>query len=200
MVYLCFFSNGQRVFAGKLNSDRPFWPILKLTRSNPTRFDGLPNPHRDTFSFSYHTFEFVLVQVFEPSIQKRRLSYVKHEHLVVDILKHLQEHTAEKILTEDGLANLPAIKGFVSFSISFSKIYFYWYRDSFRIKLYTRLQFVYKDWSRWWCKHIVSRAQTTSPRYQIQTINLGQRANNWTSDERIWLWWRQKSNSWRVHR
>ncbi|GJR54417.1 crooked neck-like protein 1 [Tanacetum coccineum] len=49
--------------------------------------------------------------MFEPSIQKRRLSYVKHEHLVLDILKHLQEHSAEKILTEDGLANLPAIKG-----------------------------------------------------------------------------------------
>ncbi|KAK9056945.1 hypothetical protein SSX86_024310 [Deinandra increscens subsp. villosa] len=53
---------------------------------------------------------YFIYQVFEPSIQKRRLSYVKHEHLVLDILKHIQEHTAEKILTEDGLANLPAIK------------------------------------------------------------------------------------------
>ncbi|KAI3769300.1 hypothetical protein L6452_00401 [Arctium lappa] len=53
---------------------------------------------------------YFIYQVFEPSIQKRRLSYVKHEHLVLDILKHLQEHTAEKILTEDGLANMPAIK------------------------------------------------------------------------------------------
>ncbi|KAI3753711.1 hypothetical protein L2E82_25772 [Cichorium intybus] len=54
---------------------------------------------------------YFIYQVFEPSIQKRRLSYVKHEHLVLDILKHLQEHTADKILTEDGLPNLPAIKG-----------------------------------------------------------------------------------------
>ncbi|KAJ0700878.1 putative EF-hand domain-containing protein [Helianthus annuus] len=46
----------------------------------------------------------------EPSIQKRRLSYVKHERLVVDILKHLQEHTAEQVLTEDGSVNLPAIE------------------------------------------------------------------------------------------
>ncbi|XP_076906851.1 sodium/calcium exchanger NCL1-like [Bidens hawaiensis] len=53
---------------------------------------------------------YFIYQVFEPSIQKRRLSYVKHEHLVLDLLKHMQEHTAEKILTEDGLANLPAIK------------------------------------------------------------------------------------------
>nr|XP_043627059.1 sodium/calcium exchanger NCL2-like [Erigeron canadensis] len=55
---------------------------------------------------------YFIYQVFEPSIQKRRLSYVKHEHLVVDILKHLQEHTAEKVLTEDGSANVPAIQGF----------------------------------------------------------------------------------------
>ncbi|KAF5780862.1 putative sodium/calcium exchanger membrane region, EF-hand domain pair, mitochondrial Rho GTPase [Helianthus annuus] len=53
---------------------------------------------------------YFIYQVFEPSIQKRRLSYVKHEHLVLDLLKHIQEHTTEKILTEDGLANLPAIK------------------------------------------------------------------------------------------
>ncbi|KAL8189241.1 hypothetical protein R6Q57_028807 [Mikania cordata] len=44
---------------------------------------------------------YFIYQVLEPSIQKRRLSYIKHEHLVVDILKHLQEHTAEKLLTED---------------------------------------------------------------------------------------------------
>ncbi|KAI3774956.1 hypothetical protein L1987_49521 [Smallanthus sonchifolius] len=53
---------------------------------------------------------YFIYQVLEPSIQKRRLSYVKHEHLVVDILKHLQEHNAEKLLTEDGSANVPAIK------------------------------------------------------------------------------------------
>ncbi|KAL8237909.1 hypothetical protein R6Q59_018990 [Mikania micrantha] len=53
---------------------------------------------------------YFIYQVFEPSIQKRRLSYVKHEHLVLDILKHIQENTAEKILNEDGLANLHAIK------------------------------------------------------------------------------------------
>ncbi|KAJ0827425.1 putative EF-hand domain pair protein CML [Helianthus annuus] len=43
----------------------------------------------------------------EPSVQKRRLSYVKHERLVVNILKHLQEHTAEQVLTKDGSVNLP---------------------------------------------------------------------------------------------
>ncbi|GKB50432.1 sodium/calcium exchanger NCL2-like protein [Tanacetum coccineum] len=53
---------------------------------------------------------YFIYQVFEPSIQTRRLSYVKHEHLVIDILKHLQEQIAENILTEDGSVNLPAIK------------------------------------------------------------------------------------------
>ncbi|XP_071691916.1 sodium/calcium exchanger NCL2-like [Rutidosis leptorrhynchoides] len=53
---------------------------------------------------------YFIYQVFEPSIQKRRLAYVKHEHLVVDIINHLQEHTAEQVLTEDGSPNLPAIR------------------------------------------------------------------------------------------
>nr|XP_043624743.1 sodium/calcium exchanger NCL2-like isoform X2 [Erigeron canadensis] len=53
---------------------------------------------------------YFVYQMFEPSIQKRRLSYVKHENLVVDILKHLQEYTAEQVLLEDGSANLPAIR------------------------------------------------------------------------------------------
>ncbi|KAI7743722.1 hypothetical protein M8C21_002228, partial [Ambrosia artemisiifolia] len=69
-------------------------------------------------TFTTHGYIFIItlpvsvtfLLVFEPSIQKRRLSYVKHEHLVLDLLKHIQEHSAEKILTEDGLANLPAIK------------------------------------------------------------------------------------------
>ncbi|KAM0017288.1 putative EF-hand domain, sodium/calcium exchanger membrane region, EF-hand domain pair [Helianthus debilis subsp. tardiflorus] len=60
------------------------------------------------------SFMFLIVyfiwQMCEPSIQKRRLSYVKHERLVMDILKHLQEHTAEQVLTEDGSVNLPAIE------------------------------------------------------------------------------------------
>ncbi|CAN4117691.1 unnamed protein product [Withania somnifera] len=49
-------------------------------------------------------------QIFEPWIQKRRLEYIKHEHFVVDILKHLQEHTIEKLLQEDGSPNIPAIR------------------------------------------------------------------------------------------
>ncbi|KAJ8556066.1 hypothetical protein K7X08_022824 [Anisodus acutangulus] len=49
-------------------------------------------------------------QIFQPWIQKRRLEYIKHEHFVVDILKHVQEHTIEKLLQEDGSPNTPAIR------------------------------------------------------------------------------------------
>ncbi|XP_076907099.1 sodium/calcium exchanger NCL2-like [Bidens hawaiensis] len=53
---------------------------------------------------------YFIYQMCEPTIQKRRLAYVKHEHLVVDILKHLQEHAAGQVLAEDGSLNLPAIQ------------------------------------------------------------------------------------------
>lgn len=35
---------------------------------------------------------------------------MKHEHLVVDILKHLQNQAIGKLLTEDGALNVPAIE------------------------------------------------------------------------------------------
>ncbi|XP_057460921.1 sodium/calcium exchanger NCL2-like isoform X1 [Actinidia eriantha] len=49
-------------------------------------------------------------QMFEPWIQNRRLEYVKHEHLVVDILRHVHKHTLGRLLTEDGAPNVQAIK------------------------------------------------------------------------------------------
>ncbi|KAL2483574.1 sodium/calcium exchanger family protein/calcium-binding EF hand family protein [Forsythia ovata] len=49
-------------------------------------------------------------QVFQPWIQKRRLLYIKHEHLVVDVLKHVQNQTMGRVLTENGSPNLLAIR------------------------------------------------------------------------------------------
>ncbi|CAA2981627.1 sodium calcium exchanger NCL2-like [Olea europaea subsp. europaea] len=49
-------------------------------------------------------------QVFEPWIQKRHLLYIKHEHLVIDILKHVQNQTMGRVLTENGSPNLSAIR------------------------------------------------------------------------------------------
>ncbi|KAK1389276.1 putative sodium/calcium exchanger membrane region, EF-hand domain pair [Heracleum sosnowskyi] len=49
-------------------------------------------------------------QMFEPWIQDRQLEYVKHERLVVDILKHVQRNTVGKLINEDGRPNVPSIK------------------------------------------------------------------------------------------
>ncbi|KAI6687238.1 hypothetical protein NL676_024066 [Syzygium grande] len=49
-------------------------------------------------------------QIFQPWIQKRRLEYVKHEHLKLRIIQHLQRHALERLLTEDGAPNIRAIR------------------------------------------------------------------------------------------
>ncbi|XP_059661463.1 sodium/calcium exchanger NCL2-like [Cornus florida] len=49
-------------------------------------------------------------QFFQPWIQKRRLEYVKHEHFVLDILKHLQKRTIQKLITDNGSPNVSAIR------------------------------------------------------------------------------------------
>ncbi|KAL3508727.1 hypothetical protein ACH5RR_028128 [Cinchona calisaya] len=49
-------------------------------------------------------------QIFQPWIQKRRLDYIRHDHLVVDILAHVQNHTIGRLLTKKGAPNVPAIR------------------------------------------------------------------------------------------
>ncbi|XP_018731636.2 sodium/calcium exchanger NCL [Eucalyptus grandis] len=49
-------------------------------------------------------------QIFQPWIQKRRLEYVKHVHLIPRIIQHLQRKASERLLTEDGAPNLRAIR------------------------------------------------------------------------------------------
>ncbi|XP_060200714.1 sodium/calcium exchanger NCL2-like isoform X1 [Lycium barbarum] len=49
-------------------------------------------------------------QMFRPWIQTRRLEYINHEQFVVDVLKHVQKHTIEKLLQEDGSPNISTIK------------------------------------------------------------------------------------------
>lgn len=51
-------------------------------------------------------------QVFQPWIQRRRLEYIKHEHLVVDILSHVQNHAMGRVLTPKGAPNVTAIRRF----------------------------------------------------------------------------------------
>ncbi|KAL8032051.1 hypothetical protein ABFX02_13G068700 [Erythranthe guttata] len=49
-------------------------------------------------------------QFFKPSIQRRRLLYIKHEHLAVDILNHVQNQTAGDLLDENGMPDISTIK------------------------------------------------------------------------------------------
>ncbi|KAL6570642.1 hypothetical protein OROGR_000192 [Orobanche gracilis] len=49
-------------------------------------------------------------QLFRPSIQRRRLMYIKHEHLVVDVLNHVQNQTSGNLLTENGSPNVSTIR------------------------------------------------------------------------------------------
>ncbi|XVE50149.1 hypothetical protein DITRI_Ditri01bG0138700 [Diplodiscus trichospermus] len=49
-------------------------------------------------------------QFFQPWIQKRRLEFVKHEHLILKILQHVQKHAIGRILTHDGAPNVNVIR------------------------------------------------------------------------------------------
>ncbi|OAY28735.1 sodium/calcium exchanger NCL [Manihot esculenta] len=48
---------------------------------------------------------YCLYQVFQPWIQRRRLEFAKHKHVISGILKHLRERSLGRFLTEDGRPN-----------------------------------------------------------------------------------------------
>ncbi|XP_062094395.1 sodium/calcium exchanger NCL-like [Humulus lupulus] len=50
---------------------------------------------------------YCLYQVFQPWIQRRRLDYAKHKHVISGILKHLK--TSRRLLTEDGEPDVDVI-------------------------------------------------------------------------------------------
>ncbi|OIW06082.1 hypothetical protein TanjilG_29838 [Lupinus angustifolius] len=54
---------------------------------------------------------YFIYQVFEPHIEKARLEYIKHDHLILRIFQHVNKQTLQKILAEDGTANVAAIDG-----------------------------------------------------------------------------------------
>ncbi|OVA14494.1 EF-hand domain [Macleaya cordata] len=53
---------------------------------------------------------YCLYQVFQPWIQKRKHAYAKHKHVTSGILRHLDMHMLEKLLTDDFGPNIDAIK------------------------------------------------------------------------------------------
>ncbi|BFG29106.1 hypothetical protein CerSpe_153800 [Prunus speciosa] len=53
---------------------------------------------------------YFIYQIFHPWVQKRRLEFVKHGHLVSSILQHVQKHALGRVLTVKGAPNLYAIR------------------------------------------------------------------------------------------
>ncbi|XP_020251410.1 uncharacterized protein LOC109828852 [Asparagus officinalis] len=53
---------------------------------------------------------YCLYQVFQPWIQKRRLAYAKHKHVISGILRHAQMSALGRLLTSEGEPNVPVIK------------------------------------------------------------------------------------------
>ncbi|OMO92397.1 Sodium/calcium exchanger membrane region [Corchorus olitorius] len=53
---------------------------------------------------------YCLYQVFQPWIQRRRLAYAKHKHVISGILKHLKKSALGKLLNDDGEPNTEVIR------------------------------------------------------------------------------------------
>lgn len=50
--------------------------------------------------------------------------YIKHEHMVVDILNHVQNQTMEKLLNENGSPNVSTIKRYLFDNIRINAVLF----------------------------------------------------------------------------
>jgi hypothetical protein len=53
---------------------------------------------------------YILHQVFQPWIQKRKLAYAKHKHVISGILKHAQKQGLGRLLNNDGTPNENVIR------------------------------------------------------------------------------------------
>ncbi|GMY31956.1 sodium/calcium exchanger NCL-like [Fagus crenata] len=45
---------------------------------------------------------YCLYQVLQPWIQRRKIAYVKHKHVILGVLRHLRQHALGRLLGEDG--------------------------------------------------------------------------------------------------
>ncbi|KAL0301217.1 UNVERIFIED_CONTAM: Sodium/calcium exchanger NCL [Sesamum radiatum] len=50
------------------------------------------------------------ISVFQPMVQRRRIAYAKHKHVVAGILKHLKMHAFGKLFGEDGKPNVEVLR------------------------------------------------------------------------------------------
>ena len=64
-------------------------------------------------NFSAKIYNELLMQIFQPWIQKRKLAYAKHKHVMSGFLKYLKMNSLGRLLTDDGKANEAAIQKLV---------------------------------------------------------------------------------------
>ena len=43
-----------------------------------------------------------MVQIFQPWIQRRKLEFIKHKHVILGLLTHLKKRAFGRLLIEDG--------------------------------------------------------------------------------------------------
>ncbi|XP_054815824.1 sodium/calcium exchanger NCL-like [Prosopis cineraria] len=53
---------------------------------------------------------YCLYQIFQPWIQKRKLNYVKHKHVILGLLRRLKQHALGRLLRDDGELNEDIIR------------------------------------------------------------------------------------------
>lgn len=53
---------------------------------------------------------YCLYQIFQPWIQRRRIAYAKHKHVISGIIKHLKQRALGRLLNDDGSPNEAVIK------------------------------------------------------------------------------------------
>lgn len=69
-----------------------------------------------SYSFYFWLTLFVcIMQVFQPWIQRRRIDYAKHKHVISGVLKHLKMRALGRLLTDQGEPNREVIEKLVSF-------------------------------------------------------------------------------------
>jgi hypothetical protein len=57
------------------------------------------------------------LQVFQPRVQRRRLAYAKHKHVISGILKNLKMRALGRLCDDDGKPNEEVMRKYVLFML-----------------------------------------------------------------------------------
>ena len=66
-----------------------------------------------------------IVQVLRPWIQKRKIAYVKHKHVILGFLKHLKKRALGRLLDDNGEPDEGYIKKLVFHEVKENCLFFY---------------------------------------------------------------------------